>query len=337
MRGIYFCLIVILLAAPVPAGNRADVNANQAVNAADTVLLANIVAGNLDVANYDLETVVVVAAQGGDFTSPVDAAEWVGAQVPSATNRFVILITPGKYITSEDVFMPSYTTLQGYGRKVSQIVRGPASGSGPRTVYCWEAVNVSIRDLTLRNESGDSFQNVVLEIHHCTQMELQGAALELAGEAGVNHFLFLTDSEVAGNDLQFHHDPGAFVNTGVHAYNSDLSMTHGEVVMLNNSNPADTAAFSIFGSGSFCLRDSSVSVTNQAEGRSANGILQDGSSMVQVFHSSLRSTSAAPGKNWYYNGGDMAKFFNCLLDGIAYTHGTLIRFGCCDSTGVAVP
>lgn len=337
MRGIFLCLIVILLAALLTAGNRADINADQAVNAADTVLLANIVAGNLDVGSYNLETVVVVAAQGGDFTNPVDAAEWVAAQGPSDTNRFVILVTPGVYIIGEDIFMPSYTTLQGYGRQASRIVRGWASGNGPSTVYCWYATDFSIRDLTLRNESGDIYQNIVLIVYHCSRMELQGVAFELAGTAGINHFLYLTDSEVTGNELRFRHDPGAFVNTGIYANNSNLSLTHATIGMSNLSNPADNTSFGIYGSGEFSLRDSSVSVTNQSEYQSARCILQDGSSTVQVFNSVLQATSVTPGTNWYYDGGDLAKFFHCLLDGIAHSHGTLIRFGCYNSSGVVVP
>ena len=179
------------------------------MNATHTVLLANIVAGNLDVGNYNLETVVVVAAQGGDFFSPIDAAEWVAAQGPGLTNRFVILITPGVYVIREDIVLPSYTTLQGYGYLASRIVRASA-GSETRAAYCSGATGVSLRDLTLRNEAGGATSNIVLWVNNSTSVDLQGVAFESASTTGgTNIHLYITlDSQIAGRELLFSQDPG---------------------------------------------------------------------------------------------------------------------------------
>ncbi len=107
--------VIMLCAGPAAAGNRADVNADRAVNAADSVCLANILAGNLDASEFNLESIVVVAKQGGDFTDPADAADWVATQFPTNVNRFVILVAPGSYTLTRPITLPSYTTLRGYG------------------------------------------------------------------------------------------------------------------------------------------------------------------------------------------------------------------------------
>ncbi len=137
-------LLCLCLATGVWAGNRADVNADGLVNAADLAVLGNVVAGNLDIGNYDLANVVVVAPQGGDFTSPLDAVNWVAAQSPSATKRFLVLVTPGVYHYSGQFKLPSYTTLCGYGPSNTRLIQ---DGAGYEGVYAYEVIDVSIANL----------------------------------------------------------------------------------------------------------------------------------------------------------------------------------------------
>ena len=132
-------ILCLCLTLPLLAGNRADLNGDQAVDALDLALLGNVLTGNLDVANYDLYNVVVVAPQGGDFTDPADAADWVAAQGPNLEDRYVILITPGRYYLARTIQLPRCTSLVGYGPEASQLhytasvstppVRRPGSGS----------------------------------------------------------------------------------------------------------------------------------------------------------------------------------------------------------------
>lgn len=105
------------------AGNRADINADQTVDAADLAELSNILAGNLDLANYALERVIVVAETGGDFDDPADAADWVAAQGPTSLTRYVILITPGDYLLNRTLEVPEYTLVKGYGTNVTYLHR----------------------------------------------------------------------------------------------------------------------------------------------------------------------------------------------------------------------
>jgi hypothetical protein len=148
------------------AGNRADVNADRAVNAADSVCLANILAGNIDASEFNLENVVVVAPQGGDFTDPADAADWVAEQNPSPHNRFVILVTPGEYELTRGIWLPSYTTLRGYGRKNSIIMRSGGTASPPygAVVVLNSTHESAIEDLRLTKGSGGSTNTATIYI-----------------------------------------------------------------------------------------------------------------------------------------------------------------------------
>lgn len=139
-------LIWLCLSSWALAGNRADVNADRSVNAADLAILVNLVAGNIDIAGYDLANVVVVAPQGGDFTNPVDASDWVKTQSPSANRRFVILVTPGVYRYWNQFILPSYTTLCGYGPGNTRLVQG---SSGYEGVYAYDNVEVTIANLRI--------------------------------------------------------------------------------------------------------------------------------------------------------------------------------------------
>jgi hypothetical protein len=128
------------------AGNRADVNADGVVNAGDLTVLGNLVAGNLDIGNYDLANVVVVAPQGGDFTSPLDAVNWVATQSPSNTKRFLVLVTPGVYHYTGQFMLPSYTTLCGYGPSNTRLIQDWAGYQG---MYAYEVIDVSIANLQI--------------------------------------------------------------------------------------------------------------------------------------------------------------------------------------------
>ena len=139
-------LISLCLASFVWAGNRADVNADGVVNAADLAVLGNVVPGNLDIGNYDLANVVVVAPQGGDFSSPLDAVNWVATQSPSSTKRFLVLVTPGVYHYTGQFMLPSYTTLCGYGPSNTRLVQ---DGAGYQGVYAYEVIDVSIANLQI--------------------------------------------------------------------------------------------------------------------------------------------------------------------------------------------
>jgi hypothetical protein len=169
MKNALFMIVLLsLCVCPAAAGNRADVNADRAVNAADSVCLANILAGNLDASEFNIENVVVVAPQGGDFTNPADAADWVAEQNPSSHNRFVILVTPGDYELTRGIWLPSYTTLRGYGRENSIISRAGGTASPPygAVVVLNNTGPSSIEDITLYKTSGGTTYTTAIYIYN---------------------------------------------------------------------------------------------------------------------------------------------------------------------------
>jgi len=93
MRLFKVILMTITMAMlPLRASNRADINGDHSVDGVDQAILSNLLSGNLDLADYDLSNIVVVAGQGGDFTTISSAMSWVDRQNPSETNRFLVYV-----------------------------------------------------------------------------------------------------------------------------------------------------------------------------------------------------------------------------------------------------
>lgn len=196
-------ILALACSLPVAASNRCDINGDQAVNATDQVLLANVLAGNADLGNYNLENVVVVAKRGGDFTDPCAAATWVASQNPTVDKPWVILVTPGKYVITTDLDLPSYTTLRGYGPNATLIVRqNPADNLaysavvGIHSKTCVTVENIALE--SLENDSQNSvlwaqsstkliFRNLALMNHATGGMGNSGLILQSSGSALVNH------------------------------------------------------------------------------------------------------------------------------------------------------
>ena len=181
MSKVLFWIALLLCVCPAMAGNRADVNADRAVNAADSVCLANILAGNLDASEFNLESVVVVAKQGGDFTDPADAADWVATQSPGQSNRFVILVAPGSYTLTRPITLPSYTTLRGYGPANTVLYRtggesAPPYGAVVSLSGTWYG---AIEGFQLTNAYGGSNMAAVIYNDGCYYCELRGSSLRM--------------------------------------------------------------------------------------------------------------------------------------------------------------
>ena len=215
MKSLGLSLALLLCLAPVQGGNRADVNADRVVNATDTVLLANIVAGNLDAANDNLETVVLVAPQGGDFTDPADAADWVAAQSPGPTHRFVILVTPGEYAVTRIIDLPSHTTLQGYGRRATRII---GNFTDPQYfVVAWNAAQVAIRDLSLHMVAHVSSDCAVVGLYDGTGCTLEGLELITENSTGPIYMIYASNCSGDFRDLELTQSAGSVVAVGIMA------------------------------------------------------------------------------------------------------------------------
>ena len=182
MKNVLFLIVLFgLCACPASAGNRADVNADRAVNAADSVCLANILAGNLDASEFNLENVVVVAPQGGDFTDPADAADWVASQSPSQYNRFVILVTPGQYALTRPVTLPSYTTLRGYGPANTLLYRTGGESAPPygAVVALDDTWYGAIEAVQISHYQGGVNMSAAIHNSGCFYCELRGCSIRM--------------------------------------------------------------------------------------------------------------------------------------------------------------
>lgn len=239
MKNVLFMLALLpLCVCPAAAGNRADVNADRAVNAADSVCLANILAGNLDASEFNLENVVVVAPQGGDFTNPADAADWVTAQSPSATHRFVILVAPGEYQLTRAVWLPSYTTLRGHGRQNTVIIRAGGAPNPPygAIVVLNSTTGSAIEDLRLRKDSGGSTNSAAVYVFSSTvRIENCDVSLSSTVTYGIaiyslgTSYIDINGSYIfaEGNDA-----PADLANSVAGVYLEALSAYHGAEVRL---------------------------------------------------------------------------------------------------------
>ncbi len=343
MKSCLLALALLLCQAPAQGGNRADVNADQVVNAADTVLLANIVAGNLDVANYELETVVVVAPQGGDFTDPADAADWVQTQSPGPTHRFVILVTPGEYSVNHAIILISYTTLQGYGSRASRIIGNLMDA--PALVRIMNADQAAIRDLgatVVDNQM--ELSTTVVEIINSTGCLLEGLELLADNASGHDRWLSATNSSGDCRNLEMIHGThGDFTDEGILLAGSQFNFDHLQV-KLTGSKSSEIVGLHLTGSMGVILRDCRISVTNSAYGYGATTVkVQSPQSYAGFKDCSLQAVSSSPaGMNNFYFVSDSTthtvRFFQCQLDGNANLGGAdVVRFGCSTSLGVAVP
>lgn len=313
------------------------------VNAADTVLLANIVAGNLDVADYELETVVVVAPQGGDFTDPVDAAGWVQTQSPGPAHWFVILVTPGEYTVNHSIILIGYTTLQGYGSRASRIIGDLIDA--PAVVRIMNADQVAIRVLgaTVVDNHMDS-STTVIDIIDSTGCLLEGLGLLADNAGGHNRWLSATNSSGDCRNLEMIHGThGAFTDEGILLAGSQFNFDHLQV-KLTGSESSEIVGLHLTGSMGVILRDCRISVTNSAYGFGATTVkVQSAQSYVGFKDCSLQAVSSSPAgmNNFYFVSDSTAhtiRFYQCQLDGNANPGGAdVVRFGCSTSNGVAVP
>lgn len=317
LRTAIIATIILCLAVCLPAGNRADVNADRAINAADATVLANILSGNLDAADYDLANIVVVAPQGGDFTSPRDALTWVAGQSPSAANRFVVLVAPGEYTVPASMSIPSYTTLRGYDRVNCRIIR-----SGSFLLQTTGHTHIVVQDLSLINEqsSGTGGTRGVF-FEDCTNVLVSHVDL-LVTDGGTVGALGFVLSDCTGIRLE---EVKATVTAlpacigtayGIYDSGADVNVRDCDFFVLHNR--ASTNAIGLY-------------VGNP--GGTQPQIRLDGSTLKTWTATALFNLYMLKALETY----GWIRFFDCELDGGAMGDGQSIRWHCRTEDGVAVP
>jgi hypothetical protein len=291
-------------------GNRADVNADQAVNSADLAVVANLLSGNLDLANYDLANVVVVAPQGGDFTNPADAAYWVATQSPSSSNRYLIWVAPGDYTSGGSIHVPSYTVLKGAGW--NSIVNLPSVVA----ISCSDRTEVEIADLRIYSRCGVSLDT-------CSMVLLRNLNIE----ASYNSSTFdsrpisaIDSGDVIVEDCVLRSSGGASSTKAAYlVFNSNSDLTLRDCMGYVSHERTSTAAICLY------VYDPG-GVTNPTF-RVENCRLEASAATVSYAYYVRKDT---PTVGW-------TRFFNCILLGMPSTLTQLVRWNCCDPDGVAIP
>jgi len=103
------------------------------------------------------ENLIVVAKQGGDFSSVTEAVDAIGVDpvyaAASPTNRYLIYIAPGIY-EDEHILMKEYVDIEGSGQGVTVLTSiGGSNGLKPESATLVGASNAELRQLTVENVS----------------------------------------------------------------------------------------------------------------------------------------------------------------------------------------
>lgn len=103
------------------------------------------------------ENLIVVAEQGGDFSSVTEAVNAIGVDTvypaASSSNRYLIYVAPGIY-QDESIQMKEYVDIEGSGRGVTVLTsNGGADGIKPESATLVGASNAELRHVTVENIS----------------------------------------------------------------------------------------------------------------------------------------------------------------------------------------
>ncbi len=112
-----------------------------------------------------LQNVISVSPSNGDFRDPIAALNSIptqGAGMPSAENRYLIVIGPGQYTLSETMQMRQYVSIVGAGSKNTHLIfeiETPSSGAAQAVIT---EADVSLSDLTIRFSEGVGGTGIVI-------------------------------------------------------------------------------------------------------------------------------------------------------------------------------
>ena len=295
------------------AGNRADVNADGQVNALDLAVLSNLLAGNLALSNYDLAHVVVVSENGGDFTNPADAADWVAAQ---AFDYSAIVVTPGLYEVDRPIRLGSNSSLIGYantsliGRTINAHIGTPSDATVVQILGTNSAVvNCQIL-LDVNPDGDDSYSGIYVSSDNAF---IRNSKIEVR--------------TVPGNTS------AVFVEPNKKVLIEDSNLDCANISVLNQKpSCVDTA-------GPTIIRRSILKVQTFVVSQPSYAIYLRPGSDVKVYNSQIEAVSVTDGMNYYlfrYAGAHDYAFFHSTMQGYRSGDANGIIFSCCNFDGVEI-
>lgn len=116
----------------------------------------------------NLKNVITVAKANGDFTDPVIAINSIpttGPDIPSAANRYLVVIGPGEYDSGgKPIEMQEWVSIQGSGRGSTKIFGAVSSLSEGTFAVVLGASNATLSDITIENTGGADSSYAVFNI-----------------------------------------------------------------------------------------------------------------------------------------------------------------------------
>lgn len=156
------CMAMLMSVANAATG---DMNNDGKIGLEESIISLQVVSGASPAiigSSQNLKNVITVAKANGDFTNPVDAINSIptsGSDVPSFTNRYLIVIGPGMFfIGVQQIVMREWVSIQGAGQDATLItgaVSTTAQNSSSAIVVT--ADNSAISDLTINNTGGVTY------------------------------------------------------------------------------------------------------------------------------------------------------------------------------------
>ncbi len=232
-----------------------------------------------------LQNVISVSPSNGDFRDPIAALNSIpteGAGMPSAENRYLIVIGPGQYTLSETMQMRQYVSIVGAGSNNTRLIfeiENPNAGAVQAVVTNFD---VSLSDLAIGLSGSVGGTGTVIR-HQARRVLLQRLTLfanfydsSIAlDSAGGGFKLSETAINLSGIDMAV--GINLTNSTDAEIFDADVSVfsTGGSVRAISISNSSPT------------IRDSTLSINT--EFGSSEGVRISGNSRPIISNSSLGS------------------------------------------------
>ncbi len=124
----------------------------------------------------NLKNVITVAMENGNFTDPVVAIDSIptsGLNMPSSSNRYLIVIGPGVYdIGSDQIVMREWVSIMGSGRETTKITGMVSTGlRDDSSAVVVGSDNVALTNLSIENMGGDDYSTAIYNYNKSPRVE----------------------------------------------------------------------------------------------------------------------------------------------------------------------
>ncbi len=241
----------------------------------------------------NLDNIITVSPQGGDFTSPVAAVNSISGN--SSTNRYLVFIGPGVYTLTQPLVLKSYVDVRGSGEDAT-ILTGSISSStiGPSSAMVVGATFSGLADLSIRNTGGGNYSTGIYNsgaTYDISNVDVQawGSALGAFGTCA-SYGVYNSNSSHPTISNSYLYGSGRWAY-GIYNDNSNPALKYVELAAWVNEGSVSSAGYGISSNNSSypTIRYSMISGPSY-------GLQQDGGS-VRVSYSTIinsKDTGGSP-------------------------------------------